>query len=157
MLPGLQSRLVRFGVFELDLETGDLSKDGRLITLQNQPRQVLGILVSRRGELWPDETFVDFDNGLNVAVRKIRDALGDVAPSSRFIETERARGALEAIAEFQRAVELDPAYARAHGAIASTAAQMRVRFASRDGGGEWDAQARTAAWRARTTRATAGS
>jgi TolB-like protein/DNA-binding winged helix-turn-helix (wHTH) protein/Tfp pilus assembly protein PilF len=95
-------RLVRFGAFDFDLSSGDLWKAGRRIKLQNQPRQVLRMLVSRRGELvtreelhrelWPDDTFVDFNNGLNVAIRKIREALGDVAPSSRFIETERARG-----------------------------------------------------------------
>ena len=101
MLP-THTRLVRFGVFEFDLTSGDLSKAGRRIPLQNQPRQVLKILVARRGELvtreelrrqlWPDDTFVDFDSALNVAVRKIRDAIGDVAPSPRFIETERAQG-----------------------------------------------------------------
>ena len=63
---------------------------GRRIKLQNQPRQVLKLLVSRPGELvtreelqrelWPDDTFVDFNNGLNVAIRKIRDALGDATP-----------------------------------------------------------------------------
>ncbi len=93
---------VRFGVFEFDLVTGDLWKAGRRIRLQNQPRQVLRVLVSRaddlvtrdelRRELWPDDTFVDFDNGLNVAIRKIREALDDEAPSPRFVQTERAQG-----------------------------------------------------------------
>jgi TolB-like protein/DNA-binding winged helix-turn-helix (wHTH) protein len=102
MLLPSQTRLVRFGVFEFDLASGELRKAGRRIRLQNQPRQVLRILVARRGELvtreeirrelWPADTFVDFDNGLNVAIRKIRDAVGDVAPSPRFIETERAQG-----------------------------------------------------------------
>ncbi len=97
-----QPRLVRFGVFEFDLASGDLWKAGRRIRLQNQPRQVLRILAARPGELvtrdelrrqlWPDDTFVDFDNGLNVAIRKIREAVGDTAPSPRFIETERAQG-----------------------------------------------------------------
>jgi TolB-like protein/DNA-binding winged helix-turn-helix (wHTH) protein len=97
-----ETRLVRFGVFEFDPASGDLWKAGRRLRLQNQPRQVLRILVARRGELvtreelrrqlWPDDTFVDFDAGLNVAIRKIRDAVGDVAPSPRFIETERAQG-----------------------------------------------------------------
>ena len=102
MLLPSQTRLVQFGVFEFDLASGELWKAGRRIRVQNQPRQVLRILVARRGELvtreelrrqlWPDDTFVDFDNGLNVAIRKIRDAVGDVAPSPRFIETERAQG-----------------------------------------------------------------
>ena len=97
-----QSRLVRFGVFEFDPASGDLWKGGRRIKLQNQPRQVLMRLLSRPGELvtrdelrcrlWPDDTFVDFNNGVNVAVRKIRNALGDVTPSPRFVETERAQG-----------------------------------------------------------------
>jgi TolB-like protein/DNA-binding winged helix-turn-helix (wHTH) protein/Tfp pilus assembly protein PilF len=97
-----RKHLVRFGVFEFDPASGDLWKKGRRIKLQNQPRQVLGALIARAGELvtrdelrrrlWPDDTFVDFDNGLNVAVRKIRDALDDVAPASRYIETERAQG-----------------------------------------------------------------
>jgi TolB-like protein/DNA-binding winged helix-turn-helix (wHTH) protein len=97
-----QTRFVRFGVFEFDPASGDLWKGGRRIKLQKQPRQVLKLLVSRPGELvtreelrrelWPEDTFVDFDNGLNVAVRKIRDALGDATPSPRFVETERALG-----------------------------------------------------------------
>jgi TolB-like protein/DNA-binding winged helix-turn-helix (wHTH) protein/Tfp pilus assembly protein PilF len=102
MLLQAHTQLVRFGVFEFDPASGELWKAGRRIRLQNQPRQVLRILVARRGELvtreelrrelWPDDTFVDFDNGLNVAIRKIRDAVGDAAPSPRFIETERAQG-----------------------------------------------------------------
>jgi TolB-like protein/DNA-binding winged helix-turn-helix (wHTH) protein len=102
MLLHAQKRLVRFDVFAVDPASGELWKAGRRIRLQNQPRQVLRMLVARRGELvtreelrralWRDETFVDFDNGLNVAVRKIRGALGDPTPSPRFIETERAQG-----------------------------------------------------------------
>jgi len=102
MLLRTQTRLVRFGVFEFDPASGDLWKGGRRIRLQNQPRQILKLLVSRPGELvtreelqrqlWPDDTFVDFNNGLNVAIRKIRDALGDETPSPRFVETERAQG-----------------------------------------------------------------
>jgi TolB-like protein/DNA-binding winged helix-turn-helix (wHTH) protein len=96
------NRVVRFGSFEFDLASGDLWKAGRRVRLQNQPKQVLRVLLARRGELvtreelrrelWPHDTFVDFDNGLNVAVRKIRAAIGDAAPSPRFIETERAQG-----------------------------------------------------------------
>jgi DNA-binding winged helix-turn-helix (wHTH) protein len=89
-------------VFAFDLESGDLWKGSRRIKLQNQPRQVLKLLLSRPGELvtreelrrklWPGDTFVDFDNGLNVVIRKIREALGDVTPSPRFVETEKAQG-----------------------------------------------------------------
>ncbi len=80
MLTSRPSRIVRFGVFEFDVETGDLWNEGHLIRLQEQPRQVLHLLLSHAGELvtrealrdelWPDETFVDFDAGLNVAVNK---------------------------------------------------------------------------------------
>jgi len=95
------TRLLRFGVFRFDAASGDLWKAGRPIKLQNQPLHVLRMLLSRPGELvtreelrrdlWPDHTFVDFDNGLNVAVRKIREALGDGTPA-RFVETDRAHG-----------------------------------------------------------------
>lgn len=95
-------RLVRFGVFEFDLTTGDLYNGRRTIRLQEQPRQVLGRLAGRPGELvtreelrallWPGDTFVDFDTGLNVVVNKIRQALGDSATSPRFIETLPKRG-----------------------------------------------------------------
>jgi TolB-like protein/DNA-binding winged helix-turn-helix (wHTH) protein/Tfp pilus assembly protein PilF len=99
--PGAQ-RLLRFGVFEFDAETGDLSKSGRRIRLQEQPRQVLSRLIGRPGELvtredlrailWPGDTFVDFDTGLNVVVNKLRQALGDSATSPRFVETIPRRG-----------------------------------------------------------------
>jgi DNA-binding winged helix-turn-helix (wHTH) protein len=88
-------RLVRFGVFEFDTETGDLSKAGRRVRLQEQPRQALIRLVRHpdglvtreelRTVLWPADTFVDFDTGLNVVVNKLRQALGDSAASPRFI------------------------------------------------------------------------
>lgn len=95
-------RLVRFGVFEFDVTTGDLFNGRRTIRLQEQPRQVLSTLVNRSEELvtredlrallWPGDTFVDFDTGLNVIVNKIRQALGDSATSPRFIETLPRRG-----------------------------------------------------------------
>ena len=90
-------RKVRFGVFELDPQTGELRKRGLRIPLQEQPFRVLTALVERPGELvtrdalrkklWPDDTFVDFDQGLGTAIRKIREALGDTADNPRFIET----------------------------------------------------------------------
>jgi Tol biopolymer transport system component/DNA-binding winged helix-turn-helix (wHTH) protein len=96
------SRIVRFGVFEFAVETGDLWKAGHRIRLPEQPRQVLLMLVARAGELvtreevraalWPDDTFVDFDAGLNVVVNKIRHVLDDSASSPRFIETLPRRG-----------------------------------------------------------------
>jgi serine/threonine-protein kinase len=96
------SRIVRFGPFECDLTTGDLSRQGRSIKLQDQPRQVLIALLEEPGRvvtrealqrrLWSDDTFVDFDNALNVAMRKIREALGDVAPVAHYVETVRGQG-----------------------------------------------------------------
>jgi len=93
---------VRFGVFELDLRTGELRRKGVKVALQEQPFEVLAMLVSQPGELvtrealrralWPESVFVDFDHGLNKAVGKIRDALGDLAESPRYVETLERRG-----------------------------------------------------------------
>ena len=93
---------IRFGVFEVDLRAGELHKHGLRIRLQEQPFQVLAILLERAGQvvtreelqkkLWPADTFVDFDHGLNKAVNKIREALGDSAESPRFVETVARRG-----------------------------------------------------------------
>src|SRR6476660_4853901 len=92
----------RFGPFEVCLETGELSKNGRRVHLQRKPFDVLaclleqaGRLVSRdslRQRLWPADTFVDFDNGLNTALSKLRQALGDAAEKPRYIETLERRG-----------------------------------------------------------------
>jgi DNA-binding winged helix-turn-helix (wHTH) protein/TolB-like protein len=93
---------LRFGRFELDRRTGELQRDGRRVRLQEQPCQVLlallehpGDIVTRddlRRRLWGDETFVDFERGLNTAVKKARQALGDSADTPRFIETLARRG-----------------------------------------------------------------
>jgi DNA-binding winged helix-turn-helix (wHTH) protein len=97
-----ESRVVRFGVFDLDLKTGELRRKGVKVRLQEQPFLVLAMLVDRPGDLvtrdelrarlWPDAVFVDFDHGLNKAVGKIRQALGDLADSPRFVETLERRG-----------------------------------------------------------------
>jgi TolB-like protein/DNA-binding winged helix-turn-helix (wHTH) protein/Flp pilus assembly protein TadD len=93
---------LRFGVFELDLHAGELRKHGLRVRLQEQPFQVLAALLERPGEvvtreelqkkLWPADTFVDFDHGLNKTINKIREALGDSAESPRFVETVARRG-----------------------------------------------------------------
>lgn len=93
---------MRFGLFELDLNTGELPKKGVRLHLQEQPFQVLAMLVERAGDLvtrdelrarlWPDDVFVDFDQGLNKVVAKLRGALGDLAESPRFVETLERRG-----------------------------------------------------------------
>jgi Tol biopolymer transport system component/DNA-binding winged helix-turn-helix (wHTH) protein len=96
------AQIVRFGLFEADLQTGELRKNGVKVPLQGQPFQVCAILLTRSGELvsreelrqqvWPEDTFVDFDHGLNTAITKIRLALGDQADNPRFVETLPRRG-----------------------------------------------------------------
>jgi cholera toxin transcriptional activator len=95
-------KIARFGVFELDLTAAELRKNGRKLRLQEQPFQILALLLERAGDvvtreelrqkLWPADTFVDFDHGLNTAVNKLRELLGDSASSPRFIETLARRG-----------------------------------------------------------------
>jgi DNA-binding winged helix-turn-helix (wHTH) protein len=92
----------RFGRFELDLRARELRKDGVRIRLQDQPFELLAMLLERpaevltrdelRGRLWPDGTFVDFEHGLNAAVKRLRAALGDDAEHPRFVETLHRRG-----------------------------------------------------------------
>jgi TolB-like protein/DNA-binding winged helix-turn-helix (wHTH) protein len=101
MLANDPPKRLRFGVFETDLRTGELTKRGRRLSLQEQPFRLLALLLERPGELvtreelhcrlWP-QTIVDFDHGLNKAVSKIREALGDSAENPRFIETVARRG-----------------------------------------------------------------
>jgi DNA-binding winged helix-turn-helix (wHTH) protein len=93
---------LRFGLFEVDLRAGELRKNGVKLKLQEQPFQILTMLLERAGEvitreqlrqqLWPADTFVDFDQGLNKAINKIRQALGDSAEDPRFVETLARRG-----------------------------------------------------------------
>jgi TolB-like protein len=97
-----QARSLRFGPFELDLRSGELLKEGVRIKLQEQPLQVLAILLENPGEvvtrddlrrrLWPAHTFVDFEHGLNKAINKIREALEDSAEYPRYVETLPRRG-----------------------------------------------------------------
>lgn len=100
MSPG--ASLIRFGVFEVDLRTGELRKHGIRIKLRDQPFQILSLLLEHPREvvtreelqrrLWPTDTFVDFDHGLNRAINQLRDALSDSADNPRFIETFPKRG-----------------------------------------------------------------
>jgi len=95
-------RIIRFGIFEADLTAGELRKGGKRIRLQEQPFQILAILLGRPGQivtrdelrstLWPGDTFVDFEHGVNSAIARLRDALGDSADSPRYIETLPRRG-----------------------------------------------------------------
>jgi len=96
------SQVVRFGIFELDIRAGELRKQGRKIRIQDQPFRLLALLLGRAGEvvtreelqqaLWPGDTFVEFDQGLNTAIKKIRQALGDSAENPRFVETIPRKG-----------------------------------------------------------------
>jgi TolB-like protein/DNA-binding winged helix-turn-helix (wHTH) protein/Flp pilus assembly protein TadD len=100
--PASSSRQLRTGLFEIDLASGQLHKNGRRLPLQEQPFRVLAMLLERPGEvvtrqelqasLWPADTYVGFDEGLNTAIRKLRTALGDSAGNPRFIETLPRRG-----------------------------------------------------------------
>src|SRR5882672_8099125 len=88
---------VRFGVFEVDLQSSELLKQGRKVRLQEQPFRILALLLEQRGHvvtreelrkrLWSDDTFVDFDHSLNTAVMRLRESLGDSSDNPRFIET----------------------------------------------------------------------
>jgi TolB-like protein/DNA-binding winged helix-turn-helix (wHTH) protein/Tfp pilus assembly protein PilF len=98
----VQSRTYRFATFELDSRSGELLKEGRKLRLQEQPFQVLRLLLENPGEvvtreelrqkLWPEDTFVDFDHGLNNAVNRLRELLSDSAEKPRYIETLPRRG-----------------------------------------------------------------
>jgi DNA-binding winged helix-turn-helix (wHTH) protein/Tol biopolymer transport system component len=95
-------RIFRFGVFELDASSGELRRSGARLNVQDQPLQVLTVLLQRPGELvtreelrtrlWPSDTFVGFEHGLNAAVGRLRETLGDSAETPRFIETLPRRG-----------------------------------------------------------------
>jgi DNA-binding winged helix-turn-helix (wHTH) protein len=99
---GNSSRIVRFGVFEVDLKAGELRRSGLKIKVQEQPFQILAVLLEHPGEvitreelrskLWPADTFVDFDHSLNAAIKRLRDALGESAERPIFVETVARRG-----------------------------------------------------------------
>src|SRR4051794_18788243 len=93
---------IRFGLFEVDLKAGEVRKRGIRVRLQDQPFEVLAALLEHPGQLvtreqlqariWAGNTFVDFDRGLNKAINRIREALGDFAATPRFVETQSRRG-----------------------------------------------------------------
>src|SRR6516162_7931730 len=96
------TRTVRFGPFSVDLQSGELYKQGRRISLQQKPFQILALLVKRPGEVvtreelrrqvWLPDVFVDFDHSLKTAISKIREALEDSAQKPRYVETLSRRG-----------------------------------------------------------------
>jgi len=95
-------RVYRFGRFELETRSGELRRNGYRVRTQEQPRRILCLLLEHAGDivtreqlhrtLWPADTFVDFDIGLNAAIRKLRIALGDRVKHTQFIETISRRG-----------------------------------------------------------------
>jgi len=129
-----QNQIFRFGVFEADRGSGELRKSGMRVRIQEQPFQALLMLVERPGEvvsreelrqkLWPADTFVDFDHGLNTIINKLREVLGDSASSPRFIETLAKRGY-----RFLAAVEVVPNHGGKGGVVdaAPTAADQPLR------------------------------
>src|SRR5215469_12099775 len=100
--PVVSLRVVRFGAFEVDLQAGQLRKNGRKVKLQDQPFQILVCLLEHAGEvvtreelqqkLWPADTFTDFDHGLNNAINRLREALCDSADWPCYVETLPRRG-----------------------------------------------------------------
>src|SRR5882757_6753881 len=96
------SKMIRCGAFEIDLRAFELRKHGLRLKLAEQPFQILALLLERPGEvvtreeirarLWPGDTFVDFDHGLNNAVMRLREALADSSDRPRFVETLPRRG-----------------------------------------------------------------
>ena len=99
---GPQPKIIRFATFEVDMQARELRKNGLRLRLHGQPFEVLAMLLERpdevvgreqiRERLWPTDTFVDFDNGVNAAINRLREALGDSAHNPRFIETLPRRG-----------------------------------------------------------------
>jgi DNA-binding winged helix-turn-helix (wHTH) protein len=97
-----KTTVLYFGAFELDLEAGKLLKNGRMVPLRPQPFRLLSLLVAQPGRLvtreeiqsalWKDDTFVDFEQGVNFAIKQVREALGDRAESSVYIQTVPKRG-----------------------------------------------------------------
>ena len=102
MEPSSPNSVVRFGTYEVSLQSGEVRKSGLRIRVQQQPLKLLEILLERPGEVvtreelctrvWPNETFGDFDQALSIAIAKLRTALGDSAENPRFIETLSKRG-----------------------------------------------------------------
>src|SRR6267378_3385792 len=100
--PATSARIARFGIFEVDLNALELRKNGLRLKLSEQPFQILAMLLERPGEiitrdelrnrLWQTDTFVDFDHGLNNAVMRLREVLGDSSDNPRFVETIPRRG-----------------------------------------------------------------
>jgi DNA-binding winged helix-turn-helix (wHTH) protein/tetratricopeptide (TPR) repeat protein len=137
---GQTARIIRFDVFEVDLRAGQLRKQGLRVRLQEQPFAVLVFMLEHPGEaitreefrhkLWPSDTFVDFDHGLNNAINRLREALNDSADSPRFIETLPRRG-YRFIAQVENGAEPGAAAVQANLAPAPTAEPMAKSWINR--------------------------
>lgn len=137
-------RIFRFGTFEADEHTGELRKQGRRLPLQGQPLEVLLLLLDHAGELvarteiqqrlWADGTLVDFDHGLNTAINKIREHLGDSASSPRFVETLARRG-YRFIAPVEVVNGTPISSADARGSAAGTAVSVETQYPAPLSGG----------------------
>jgi DNA-binding winged helix-turn-helix (wHTH) protein len=131
----LSSSVIRFDVFEVDLQAGELRKDSRKVKLQEQPLRVLSSMLQRPGQLvtrkelcqklWPADTFVDFDHGLNSAVARLRDALSDSAEQPKFIETVPKRG-YRFIASLNRDASPEPRESQPASVEESSAARVWI-------------------------------
>jgi DNA-binding winged helix-turn-helix (wHTH) protein/Tol biopolymer transport system component len=127
------NQTIRFGDFEADLHAGEIRKSGSRIKLQDQPFRVLQILLEHRGELvtreelqsriWPEESFGDFDHAVNVAVGKLRAALGDSAENPSFVETVPRRG-------YRFVATLDEAPVETHPQLPATNGDRPARVGS---------------------------
>ncbi|HXS13799.1 MAG TPA: winged helix-turn-helix domain-containing protein [Acidobacteriaceae bacterium] len=134
MTERVEARRYRFGGFEADAATGELRRQGVRVRIHAQPFQVLMMLVERPGEvvtreeisreLWPDGTFVDYEHGVNSAVNRVREALGDKANSPRFVET-LARKGYRFVAPVERIEE--PAAIAPHDVEVSSAGEVVER------------------------------
>ncbi len=143
------ARVFCFGVFEVDAATGELRKHGVRVRLQGQPAQILLMLLNRAGDvvsreeicrqLWPPDTFVDFDQGLGTALRKLRQALGDDAETPRYIETIPKQG-------FRFVAPVERISALPQGATAVLPIRAIPPQASEAGGEFPEAQRRVFAW-----------
>ena len=142
--PVSRARLVRFGPFEIDVRAGELRKYGTRIKLREQPLQILLLLLEHPGEvvlrdeirlrLWPENTIVEFDHGINAAIQKLRDALGESAGQPRYVETVARRGyrflgQIESVGEPGALLpqETSPGPAPDHEADVTAAGPVRIR------------------------------
>lgn len=133
-MPSLQLETYRFGQFELDLAAGELRRNASRVRLQPQPFKLLVLLARRAGtlvgrdeirsELWPDGTFVDFDQSVNFAIKQIRDVLGDSAERPLYVETVPRRG-YRFIAPVETGAKESPAAAAAADLSGSTTVRLQ--------------------------------